>query len=68
MPKLPVLSGYLIVRILESKGYRFDRQKGSHMIMVKDGLRSIPVPNHDPVSTGTLVQILKQAGISRKEL
>ena len=68
MPKLPVVSGNFVVRILRSVGYSLDRQKGSHMIMIKSGERSIPIPNHDPISTGTLIQILRQAKISRQEL
>jgi len=65
MPKLPIVNGRGIVRILTKLGYSFNRQKGSHLIMTKKGERSIPVPNHRPVSYRTVEAIIKQAGISK---
>jgi len=68
MPKLPVLNGKEVVKILEKLGYIFSRKKGSHMIMIKNGVRSVPVPNHNPISVGTLSKIIKQVGIDGDEL
>jgi len=68
MLKLPILNGKEVVKILEKLGYVFSRQKGSHMIMIKNGVRSVPVPNHNPISIGTLSKIIKQAGIDVNEL
>ena len=65
MPKLPIVSGKEVVKILSTLGYYFDRQKGSHMIMVKKGCRSIPVPNHKPVSYRTVEAIIKQSEITK---
>lgn len=67
MPKLPIVNGKEIVKILTTIGYTFDRQKGSHMIMVKKNFRSIPVPNHKPVSYRTVELIIKQSGITKDE-
>lgn len=65
MPKLPIVNSKEIVKILTNLGYSFDRQKGSHMVMVKKGCRSIPVPNHKPVSYRTVEAIIKQSGITK---
>lgn len=61
MPKLPIVNGKEIVKILIKIGYELERQKGSHIVMVKKGCRSIPVPNHKPVSYRTVEAIIKQA-------
>ena len=66
MPKLPIVNGRDIVKILVHVGYSFDRQKGSHLIMIKKGCRSIPVPNHRPVSCRTVEAIIKQSGMTKE--
>ncbi len=71
MPKLPVLSGQDVRRVLESFGYRLVRQRGSHMVMQREnedgGTTTIPVPDHDELRTGTLRSIIRQSGLSTKE-
>jgi predicted RNA binding protein YcfA (HicA-like mRNA interferase family) len=37
MPSLPVLSGRELVRIFESFGWTVARQRGSHIVMTKEG-------------------------------
>lgn len=37
MPVFPILSGRETARAFESLGWKIARQKGSHIIMVKDG-------------------------------
>jgi predicted RNA binding protein YcfA (HicA-like mRNA interferase family) len=37
MAQLPVVSGAAAVRAFENAGWRRDRQKGSHVILVKAG-------------------------------
>lgn len=71
MPKLPVLSGKELVKILNKAGFEFLDQTGSHVILIKivDGRKLKPVvPLHPAVKPGTLLSILKQAGLTRKEL
>jgi len=47
-------------------GFEVVRQKGSHIVMRKDG-RGCVVPNHREVKVGTLTGVLKQAAISVDE-
>ncbi|MCD1296011.1 type II toxin-antitoxin system HicA family toxin [Methanocella sp. CWC-04] len=61
MPRLPVVSGYDAVRLLEKIGYQKVRQKGSHLTLKKltvTGEHSIQVPLHDELDKGTLNSIL----------
>jgi predicted RNA binding protein YcfA (HicA-like mRNA interferase family) len=70
MPKLPVLTHRKVVRILESKGFVLDRSKGSHHIYYNpETKRRAVVPVHKKdLPKGTLLEILRQAGLSRDEL
>ncbi len=68
--RLPVLSGLEVVKILRKVGWEIARQRGSHMVMVKffeDGKRALVVPNHKEVDTGTLIDIIRQAKLTREE-
>ncbi|MEK6972940.1 MAG: type II toxin-antitoxin system HicA family toxin [archaeon] len=71
MPKLPVLSGKELVRILTKKGFQTLGQKGSHVILMKivNGKKiKTVVPMHPTIKIGTLLSILRQAEINRDEL
>ncbi len=49
---------------MQQHGWKLDRISGSHHIMVKDGLRSVPVPVHGSADLGAwAIKILKEAGI-----
>ncbi len=66
--KLPVLSGQEVVRLLSKAGFSFLDQHGSHVIMIKetDGGKLKPViPMHKELAIGTLLSIIKQAGMTR---
>ena len=63
MPKTPVVSGQKAVKALTRMGFTVTRQKGSHIIL-RRGSCGCVVPNHKVIKTGTLLGILKQAGIS----
>lgn len=66
MPKLPVLSGQELCRILEKHGFTKVRQRGSHIVMQKSGASgttTIPVPDHSELRTGTLRSIIRQSGL-----
>ena len=67
--KLPVISGAKLAKyLIKEKGWEFYRQRGSHIILIKKGLvDTLTVPKHNPIKKGTLVGILKEAGISREE-
>lgn len=67
MPKLPVLSGKELIRIIEKGGFQVVRQKGSHVSLQKGANKTV-VPLHDELAKGTLLGILKQCGLSKEEL
>lgn len=68
MPKLRVLSGEEVCKILVSHGFEKVRQKGSHIFMQKKTGQTtitVPVPDHDELKRGTLLGIIKQSGLPR---
>ena len=67
MAKLPVLSGRALVRLLEKAGFEVVRQRGSH-VSLRKGERGTVIPLHAELSPGTLLGILRQAGLSRGDL
>jgi predicted RNA binding protein YcfA (HicA-like mRNA interferase family) len=70
MAKLPRLSGKEVIRILEKAGFQTARQKGSHVILVKmadEGKKAVVVPLHAEIDKGTLLNIIRQAGMKREE-
>ncbi len=70
MPKLPTLAPKKIIKILESQGFVLDRIKGSHHIYYNPKTKKrVVVPLHKKdLPKGTLLEILRQAGIGRDEL
>ena len=70
MPKLPILSGRKLVKILKEIGFEEKRQKGSHIFLEKfiEGERKgLVVPNHKEIDKGTLIEIIRQAGLKRED-
>jgi predicted RNA binding protein YcfA (HicA-like mRNA interferase family) len=68
MPKLRVLSGKGVCKILAQNGFEKVRQKGSHIIMQKQQGHTtitIPVPDHDELKTGTLLGVIRQSELPR---
>jgi len=65
MPKLRVLSGKEVVKILSRFGFEVVSQKGSHVKLRRispDGAKqTLTVPLHDELDRGTLKAIIKQA-------
>ncbi len=75
MPRRPVVSGFKLVKFLESLGYTYLRQTGSHVRMViqkGDKTFYAVVPLHNELRIGTLYSILdevsKATEIPRNEL
>ena len=68
--KTPSYTAKEIIRLLEERGYVFDRASGSHHVyMLPDGSKRVIVPLHNKdLPKGTLHSILKQAGIDKNEL
>lgn len=69
MPKLPVVSGIKVVKILAKIGYEIDHQTGSHMILrhKEPPHRRLTVPNHNEIAKGTLLAIIRQSGLTKEE-
>lgn len=72
MPKLPGISGGELIRILERKGYRHMRTKGSHVRLYppefSPALKKVTVPLHKQLKTGTLISIMKDTGLTLEDL
>jgi predicted RNA binding protein YcfA (HicA-like mRNA interferase family) len=70
VPKLPSLTPQKIIKVLEKEGFVLDKIKGSHHIYYQPTTkRRVVVPLHKrDLPKGMLLEILKQAGISKEEL
>jgi predicted RNA binding protein YcfA (HicA-like mRNA interferase family) len=65
MPSLPFLSGKETVRAFTQDGWQIARQRGSHMVLVKDGqMASLSVPDHREVAKGTLRALIRTSGLT----
>jgi len=68
MPALPILSGRKAVRAFEKLGWQIARQRGSHIIMVREGENvTLSIPDHKEVAKGTLRSLIRAAGITVDE-
>jgi predicted RNA binding protein YcfA (HicA-like mRNA interferase family) len=68
LPKLKILSGTELCRLLELNGFVNVRQRGSHRVMqrkTENGTVTVPVPMHDEIKIGTLLSIIRQTGLAR---
>jgi predicted RNA binding protein YcfA (HicA-like mRNA interferase family) len=66
LSKLPLLSWREVVKALSKVGFKTDRQKGSHIILVKDD-RIVPVPRHAEIKRELLMEIIAEAGLTTEE-
>ena len=68
MPPLPDLSGREVVRNFQRFGWNIARQRGSHIILTKQGEQAtLSVPNHRSVAKGTLRSLIRLAGLTVDE-
>ena len=65
-PRLPVISGEEMVKYLVRCSFTPRRQTASHVVVQKEW-RVFSVPLHRELKKGTLMGILKQAGIDADE-
>jgi predicted RNA binding protein YcfA (HicA-like mRNA interferase family) len=61
--KYPILKPKEIIDFLESFGFAYVSQRGSHR-KYSDGQHIVIIPMHDEIARGTLKSILTQADIS----
>jgi len=66
LSKLPQLSWREVVKALTRAGFTVSRQRGSHLILVKDE-RIVPVPKHMVIKRGLLQAIMAEADLTREE-
>jgi predicted RNA binding protein YcfA (HicA-like mRNA interferase family) len=68
MSRLPVCSGAEAIRAFERAGWKYDRQKGDHVMLFKPGVvRVLTVPLHKEVAKGTLRRLIRDAGLTVEE-
>lgn len=68
MSRLPVISGADWVKAFEQIGFVVDRQRGSHIILVRVNPRTtITVTNHKELDRGTLRAVIRQAELTVEE-
>jgi len=59
-----------LIKILKKISFEPVRQKGSHIVLVNNSSgpkRAIVVPNHKEIDQGTLLEIIRQAGLKRDD-
>jgi len=68
MQKIPLLSGLEVVKVFRRLGWEVARQRGSHIILVKEGhIATLSVPDHREVARGTLRSLVARAGLTIEE-
>ncbi len=68
MPKLPVISGADAVKAFCRAGWRFNRQRGSHVVLLKEThIASLSVPQHRELAPGTLRSLIRSSGLTVEE-
>jgi predicted RNA binding protein YcfA (HicA-like mRNA interferase family) len=68
MGRLGNISGKEAVKAFQRAGWQKIGQVGSHLVMVKAGLRvNLSIPQHKELSVGTLRALIRNAGLSVEE-
>ena len=68
MGKLGNSSGKKAVKAFKKAGWKTLGQVGSHLVMVKSGVRvNLSIPQHKELSVGTLRALIRNAGITVDE-
>lgn len=63
--RVKLCSGAIAVKKFKRAGWKIARQKGSHVMLVKETyLYTLSVPQHKELGFGLLKKLLKQAKIS----
>ena len=70
MPKLPNFTSKKLLKRLKSLGFIEDHQTGSHLVMFnpKTEKRAVIAMHLGEIPKGTLISLLREAGISREEI
>ncbi len=63
--QMPKLSGRAVVKAFGRDGWQVARQKGSHIILVKEGSwATLSVPDHREIAPGTLRSLIRASGLT----
>ena len=68
---MPAITPKKLLKFLQKRGFYVSRQSGSHMILhyKADSAKRVTLPIHNKdLKPKTLFSILKQAGITKKEV
>jgi predicted RNA binding protein YcfA (HicA-like mRNA interferase family) len=68
MGRLANISGKTAVKAFEKDGWQRLGQVGSHLVMVKPGVKAnLSVPQHKELSVGTLRTLIRASGLTVDE-
>ena len=66
--QLKLCSGSEAVRKFQKAGWTVSRQKGSHIMMTKQGYQwTLSIPQHKELGPGLLRKLIRQAGLAIDE-
>jgi len=68
--KLPLISSSKLIKVLSKEGFKFLKQKGSHISLQKKTENKtllVIIPRRKQIKRGTLLNILRQAGMTRDD-
>ena len=64
MPKIPLISGKIAIKVFAKIGYRVVRQRGSHIRLHHQNRRHLTVPDHKVLGKGLLRKLLRDSELS----
>jgi predicted RNA binding protein YcfA (HicA-like mRNA interferase family) len=65
MPDVPLLKPREVMKAFRKLGWDVARQKGSHIILTKEGhIATLSIPDHPEVARGTLRALIARAGLT----
>jgi predicted RNA binding protein YcfA (HicA-like mRNA interferase family) len=68
LPRLPAISAKAAIKARDQFGFKVYRQSKSHIHLWNEERNLVvTVPNHPELAKGTLIPIMKQAKLERKE-
>ena len=68
MGRLANISGKEAVKAFQKAGWEVIGQVGSHVVMIKPGVRvNLSIPQHKELSVGTLRALIRNAGLTVEE-
>lgn len=70
MPKVPIINGTKLIKILKGKGFILNRINGSHHILIhleKQITVSVPIHKGKTLGRGITLAIIKDADITTEE-